>query len=106
MNRESEDRLLAKLFGISNCCVDLYCQYTLNVYKAPILDGGVRLCSSCAKIPTHILIRRINEKRICPTAYPTNPKTVDLNKILEDKRFTQEERDWLRDNQFRFLDYK
>lgn len=104
MKNEFEDRLLAKLFGISSCCVDFYCHSSnTEIYKAPILSGGVRLCPACANLTNDILIRRINEKRICPTEYPTNPRLENLNDIFEDVRFTKYEVDWLMNNQHRFV---
>lgn len=104
MTKEFEDRLLAKLFGIPKCCVDYYCNPTVNIRNAPALTGGVRLCPSCAKVPVIETVKKINKNRICPQPFPDHPTESDFQDLLSNNKFSTEEIEWLKSNKKRFID--
>lgn len=103
MDREFEDRLLAKLFGIPKCCVDYYCNNRTIIRYAPAITGGIRLCPVCAKKPASDYIKIINKKRICPNPFPDTPSESDLDLIFSDESFSTQEREWLESNTSRFV---
>lgn len=104
MDREFEDRLLAKLYGIPKCCVDYYCNNRTSIRSAPALTGGIRLCPACAKTPKLEYIRTINKERICPRPFPDTALESDLGLILNDQNFSEQEREWLGSNTERFIE--
>jgi hypothetical protein len=104
MDREFEDRLLAKLFGIPKCCVDYYCKNRATIRSAHAITGGIRLCPVCAKKPESEYIKNINKERICPRPFPDMPSESDLDMVLSDGRFTSQEREWLESNTNRFVE--
>lgn len=104
MDREHEDRLLAKLYGIPKCCVDFYCDNRDSIRSAPALTGGIRLCSVCAKTQESEYIRTINKERICPRPFPDTALESDLGLILNNQKFSEQEREWLGSNTERFIE--
>lgn len=104
-SKEFEDRLLAKLFGFPQCCVDFYVNTpSEELRRAPgIAHAGIRLCPACATKDLEAVVNGIAERRICPTPFPITPKESDFRAIIEDQRFTEQERAWLLANKSRVV---
>lgn len=102
---EFADRLLAKLFGFPQCCVDFYVNSSSeDRRRAPgIAHAGIRLCPACAAKDLEEIVNDIASKRICPQPFPITPRESDFRAIVEDQRFTEEERAWLLANKSRVV---
>lgn len=97
------DRVLGKLYGFPQCCVDFYVSASsAECHQAPG-TAGLRFCPSCATKDLELIIQGINERRINPQPFPISPKEEDYRTIIEDQRFTEDERVWLLANKKRVV---
>lgn len=95
------DRVLAKLYGFPECCVDFYVSATDEECRQAKAIGGLRLCPACASKDLAQIVNEVSAKRICPQPFPVGPRKEDFRSIVEDQRFTEDERAWLIDNKER-----
>lgn len=104
-SNEFADRLLAKLYGFPHCCVEFYVSSDSEERRrAPGLGGaGIRLCPACAKKDLELIVEDISSRRICPQPFPFAPREEDFRAIIEDQRFSEEERAWMLSHKARVI---
>lgn len=101
--KDFADRVLAKLFGFPQCCVDFYVSASPEECRQAIGVGGLRLCPACASKDLEQIVEDLAGRRICPQPFPIHPKEEEFRTIIEDQRFTEAEREWLLANKKRVV---
>lgn len=97
------DRVLGKLFGFPQCCIDFYCESPSLVRRQAKGFLGYRFCPNCSERSEEDVIKSISANRICPAPFPHQPSMEHLRDILKDSRWTELERAWLMENTSRYM---
>jgi len=97
------DRVLGKLFGFPQCCIDFYCESPSLVRCQAKGFLGYRFCPSCSDRSEEEVIKSINDNRICPVPFPYQPSMEHLSDILQSPHWTEIERAWLMENRSRYM---
>jgi len=97
------DRVLGKLFGFPQCCVDFYEKSDgIRLRRAPAFDG-YRLCPACEGKSLEDVVNDLATRRICAEPFPFAPNEEDYEALLSDPRFHETEQAWLSANKARVV---
>lgn len=86
------DQALGKLFGFPSCCVAHYVAHGGRWYQGDFKGSGFVPCPACAMRTFDDVVSEIQSKRIYTTPFPSDLSEGELRAVLEDPRFSGEER--------------
>lgn len=103
-DKEYADRLLGKLFGFPQCCIDFYVNTPTDILRRsrPGLPG-LRFCPKCQHKDLEDVVNDLETRRICPQPFPLHPTKADLPSLVSDPRFNPQEQAWLETNKHRYI---
>lgn len=102
-DKEYADRLLGKLFGFSQCCIDFYVSTPSNALRRSKAVLGLRLCPECQRKDLEDVVNDLGTRRICPQPFPSHPSEADFASLVSDPRFNPQEQAWLETNKDRYI---
>lgn len=103
-DKEYADRLLGKLFGFPQCCVDFYVSTPTDILRRSNAGlPGLRFCLKCEHKELEDVVNDLETRRICPHPFPMQPVEADFYSLVSDPRFNPQEQAWLKANKHRFI---
>jgi len=104
-DKEYADRLLGKLFGFPQCCIDFYVSTPSDILRRSRAGlPGLRFCPNCQYKDLEDVVNDLETRRICPQPFPLHPTEADFSSVVSDPRFSPEEQTWLKTNKHRYID--
>lgn len=103
-DKEYADRLLGKLFGFPQCCIDFWVNSSSKVLRrSKSKFPGLIVCPKCEHKELEEVVNDLGTRRICPQPFPLHPTEADFPSVVSDHRFSHDEQTWLQANKHRFI---